>query len=721
MAGDVHGICSWPGATAIEGASYTVSHGISPGTANLRVQPQPNFPDEQGDLVFDDGYGKVIIPDCRLEDLKVERDDSGTFWSVVLADRRWRWRDLGTLSGWYNQLDPYGNLIPWTIRSPTELATLCLEAMGEVGYVLDLPPGLGNPGLLVDFFIKPSGVNPPVSWDGIPPAQALQQVADLFGCRVVYQLRTNTVLVGPMGVGASLPSGGTSIHKDGPSIKNAQVPDGVGVRGAPTRYQTRLSLEAVGEEWDGSYRPIAQLSYAPVLEGCVQISKVTIVCTGSSAVTFKVYLNAKPGEAATAGSLFDYPVTGGDTAAIVATALAAQINANDNARIKGVLTASAAFGVVTISGLVDGQSFSVAVAKTDAGSTPTDEITFATTQDAKPDGAAWDFSPPPLFPGVVATDRLTFREALALAQKSVWKFYRVTTLDASGEGPITVPGYGPISFPQQLVLQDTQVDQITPQPLDENLTDRLGRHVNVNFYNGYSKDKPAAVYGSVYQLKSYNVWFSGARALANSPEGSQVFVPLSIDPIWQLVKFSDHVYYFDRERFTEPDLVLQTAVLVRDEDTNQVACFERFMDLTDSPRGTMPRVGHYPDVQLNVTSTYDSANRITSVGILEADPILRADYYLRGLALQYQITGAVQREYNGILPVNCDGAIQQVSWSVGGDGASTTASRNSEHNIWVPTYAARRRAEFLAPAQQELLLDAMGRRWAWPTVERPRG
>lgn len=48
--------------------------------------------------------------------------------------------------------------------------------------------------------------------------------------------------------------------------------------------------------------------------------------------------------------------------------------------------------------------------------------------------------------------------------------------------------------------------------------------------------------------------------------------------------------------------------------------------------------------------------------------------------------------------MSLDGANMQVTWEVSGDGCHTTASRNSEHNIYVPQYPARRRAELLSPA-----------------------
>lgn len=41
----------------------------------------------------------------------------------------------------------------------------------------------------------------------------------------------------------------------------------LGVPGEPVRYRTRLVLEAVGEDWDGTLKPIDALTHNPPTEG----------------------------------------------------------------------------------------------------------------------------------------------------------------------------------------------------------------------------------------------------------------------------------------------------------------------------------------------------------------------------------------------------------------------------------------------------------------------
>jgi hypothetical protein len=99
-----------------------------------------------------------------------------------------------------------------------------------------------------------------------------------------------------------------------------------------------------------------------------------------------------------------------------------------------------------------------------------------------------------------------------------------------------------------------------------------------------------------------------------------------------------------------------------------------------------------------VIGQYDEFENPVGAVLLEEDAVIRARYYLDGLAAQYFPQAALTQEYNGIVGMDCDGAIAQITWTVGEDGASTTASRNTEHSIWIPNFPARRRAEYqLAP------------------------
>ena len=134
--------CKWPGVVSVASVTYTCSHGISPGTVILTTYPQQGQIATSGDLVIGDGTNLVTLRDCRVSRLRGDGGAQGQSWTLEIQDRRWRWPGLASISGSYNQLDNRGKLIPWTIRSPVELAQLCIAAMGEKGAKIILPDGL---------------------------------------------------------------------------------------------------------------------------------------------------------------------------------------------------------------------------------------------------------------------------------------------------------------------------------------------------------------------------------------------------------------------------------------------------------------------------------------------------------------------------------------------------------------------------------------------------
>jgi hypothetical protein len=566
---DRHGIATYPGLLGIQSCTYTCSHGISPGVVMIVSQPQPIFPAMFGDVTLSDGVGSVTVPGCRVDSVKSEINGGELTWTVYLQDRRWKWADFGVISGCYNQLDERGKLIPWTIRSPQELAILCLTAMEETGYTLQLPAGLTRAfGQGVDKYLTPgqlfpqTGLNPPVNWDAITPATALQQMADLFGCHVVYNLATDTVLVVPVGVGGTLPDG--SIARYGPSLKTVALPDGVMVVGGPTKYQTRLDFSiAVGEEWDNTLVKINQLSYAPNIPASVQVTRVQFGSRRTFISTGLAYLTVN-------GVTLTYSASIGDTPATAVSTFITAFNtakALPNSPLANITVFVSLGNAIDFTGQQNGFSFEVSVQAfgnfvwTDGFFGTPELITRACdgkcgweNSDADGDG----------FNDVVATDRLTYEQAREKALKSVFKWYQLSGDDVGPDtgkvsNPINVPGYGPIARKQQLVIDPTRVAQNIPQlpneafwnpnqDIDPTRTDNLSEFIQ-NYYDGVSRDLPAIAYGSYYPyaggaaspIEHVN---QDTRAY-NTPGSEPIFVPFTIDPEFQVIKFEKPVYYAD--------------------------------------------------------------------------------------------------------------------------------------------------------------------------------
>ncbi len=153
--------------------------------------PQAASPAVVGTLVLTFGETRVEFPDCKLDYGTVERTAGGLICRLALLDHRWRWR-FGQISGTYNvrrddsQLQKNADDADNSERTPQQLATLCLEAMGETQFdVGDLP----------------NESRPSVEWDCVVPADALAALCDQLGCRVVLQLN-NRVALRRAGVGA---------------------------------------------------------------------------------------------------------------------------------------------------------------------------------------------------------------------------------------------------------------------------------------------------------------------------------------------------------------------------------------------------------------------------------------------------------------------------------------------------------------------------------------
>lgn len=717
------GVISWPGVISFESLEQcTISHGISPATIILKVHPQSARIAETGTLTFGSTGGDVVqFRDCKLDKIRSHTDGSGTIWSLEIFDRRWKWRDFGSIFGEYNQLDDHGKLIPWMIRSPEELIRLCLKEMGENNSLLvGVPGGLARQdgANWVANGVPPWGVtpsetagtiNPPVVWSGEPPAVALQRLCEQLGLVVVWQWRQDRVLITKQGIGNELPNG--SIYHESPTLDTPETPTGGAVNGSPTRYQVRLLLEAVGEEWDGSYRPINSLSYAPQRAGAVQIVRIRVL-NPIPGDRFTIFLNSPNPLNEREGILFEYTATTTSVSAVISD-LETKINASTDPRIQGVLSATSTADYILITGNRMGHAWScrAEVNSINGGSTTgtSARTPVRIMQTAITPHADWSHCEPPEFAEVInghgsSTQRLTYREAVMLAQKSVFRCYRIADVGPTGRGPIPVPGYpySPLVRRQQIYLLPTQVEQVVPEPRDNRIIDRNNEPITVNFYNGFSRDKPAAVYGSVYRKLGRAQWV-GLEGINTDPE-SQVFVDFSVDNIHQMIVFNGYVYKrrpAGQLAGIEPaSLILQTGIHVRNSEHNALEVFG-LAKLFPGMRGNTGFANrNHPDVQLNVVGHYNSKNEVTGSTILGQDAKVRARYYLTGLEAQYIPQAAQMRGYNGILGIELDGAIAQVSWTIDGGGMSTEASRNTEHSIYVPPYPARRRAENLPAAEQ---------------------
>lgn len=260
------GIATFPGILQIVEASYTRAHGIQPGIASLTIAPQAGIVGELGDLVFafegtsENGNSTYTFTGCKLDRFRFERDTRGFIVRLAVLDRRWKW-EFPTVTGTFNMRHENGelvndlsqtqsqqtaNLIWVTEKAPQDLATLCLEAMGEVDY---------------DVSALPNDPRPLVEWDHENAARALEDLCELLGCHVVLKM-DDTVQIWRLGVGSDLPEN-LDIQIRSPGVDLPERPDAIRVIGNRQRVQADMLLEAVGLDTDGQTKPIDELSYIP--------------------------------------------------------------------------------------------------------------------------------------------------------------------------------------------------------------------------------------------------------------------------------------------------------------------------------------------------------------------------------------------------------------------------------------------------------------------------
>lgn len=708
---------SWPGITnGVRSFRYDCVHGISPNVALIVTNPQPKPPAGFGNLHWSDGKMGMALSNCKLSRMTPSFGPGGYIFTLEILDRRWQWAH-GTFpngGGKYNQLDPNGKLIPWTIRSPNELALICLQAMGETQFRIEgLPKGLGSrDARRVTKYLETgqnyplTAANPPVNWEGVPPAVALAELCDRYGCRVIFQPGGDRLLIQRQGVGKPLSSGG-SLAQANVSMAAPETPVAVGVYGAASQYQMRLALEPVALEWDGSnhYVPLDLVSYAPMADPVPtkQITTATVLPLADAAST-----------------IIDLILEGVKYTGAGVVALFNEILRREVYKAGNVIVTMTAANQLTLTAKQPGVSFS-AQGKIYAGTTDRNRFDCRIVQYPATPYPDWSKAAPPYFNGIQATDRLSLAEARDLSRRSVWRAFRVMDEDvefahanarlrrqgySAPYKPIIVPGYGKIRNRRQLAISAFKVDQVVPSPrlagqlqrAGELAADTLSGGILPEYYNGIARNRVARAYGEYAKQIGSVAW--NTQAKLNNDKGTLLKEEFQVDPFAQVIIFAEPIYKLNDQGgqgvFVDPELVLECAVTVCDP----VTWSERRPEYTRAIIGGVapPEYMIAEDVIANFVGEYDERNHLKKVSRPpeDADGPRRAEEYVRSMAAKYQTTAAQTQTWNGVNKIDPDGLVQQVKWEISPAGIYTTAGTNSEFSTYLPGYGTRRQRENLA-------------------------
>jgi hypothetical protein len=588
---DPQGLMLYPGIGQIISGHLTLCHGINPSVAQLSFAPQGEIPDLTGTLSIEYGSLRLDFNNCRLLTQTFQYDGAGYLVSCMIADRRWAWQDH-YIGGAYNLRWPDGSLNKNTEKSVAELIEMCLVALAETK---------------IDISQVPTDPRPEVHWDYSNAAQALGDLADLVGCRVVLGL-DDVIHVVPAGVGAPLPDG--SLEAIGSSYNGPPIPDALTYVAGPSRYQIDVLLEAVGIDLDGNVKPIDQLSYRPVK-----------------------------------GWTYD---------------------------------------------------------------------------------SAWWFS------SLIGSPK-----AQRLALKSIYRWYRIAPAPLGTDGkPLKAAGYDkPILSRLQILPIETEQCETTIDPSEVVIQPGQGPELKP-----VPKNRRALVWG---QFRG-----PGSDWAPNIPDSTEDAWPAgSVVPLWSYVgkvvgQSAEYIggYQIDRNEgivmFDEPvfiyqsgkilglqlvsnrvypaKLALRVACTIRDTDTRTPVRYTktRILGKGLSTRILMHEESNatwWPTTSPGSNTPAETHSTITEP-IMPNTPALQdeADYYINAALKEYQVTNPQEATYAAIMPISPDGAIQSVSWSVGLEGATTKASRNTELATVIMPYKEQRLYDKLTGERAELLKAQIG-------------
>jgi hypothetical protein len=280
----------------------------------------------------------------------------------------------------------------------------------------------------------------------------------------------------------------------------------------------------------------------------------------------------------------------------------------------------------------------------------------------------WSSTNPYLLPGF--TD-----PALSLAQDTLYRLWRPIV-------PFTAPDGTMVTDASQFVLYDRQVDT------HQNMATQLGANT-----------KRPTIYGTF------------DPALAQGTDTSKIFgTPykggISVLQDWGMIRTEDPLAYVDAQGNYHPaNIWIKISFAIRDPHTFEPDRYTKKLPL-NSGSGTGYAVVLREEVALTVSGVYAATNngptaadngqgyqltgQLTNNDQGQLDQ--QADYYLAATASQYITVFSLDVPYAGLVPIQVDGLIQQVTYSiVSGPGGSTLtrASLNTEHSKYIPKYKIR--------------------------------
>ena len=157
-----------------------------------------------------------------------------------------------------------------------------------------------------------------------------------------------------------------------------------------------------------------------------------------------------------------------------------------------------------------------------------------------------------------------------------------------------------------------------------------------------------------------------------------VSTPFEIDASRGLVKFAAPVIrYAGGDRFAPADLVLRTAIGVREAPSGQWRHWQLDRELV--PGGSTTAVEVVEELARCFELEYDAGTYSLTGATDNVAPLaIEAEVYLDALQRRHAARTPQFVEYAGLQPLAPDGSIDAVEWSIGPEGTTTRAWRDTE-------------------------------------------
>jgi hypothetical protein len=261
-------VYNFPNIDQFESVSATLNHGVTPSVISCTIAPQiVTVIPLNGDFVITyidtDGVEpdvQIRFKNCQVDSASYQFNQSGETTTIRLLDYRYSWREE-LIYGRYNVKKPDGTLaqIIGAEKTPRELASLIFDKLSVATY---------------DVTALPNDTRPYVNWEsGANAAAELQKLCADLNCVIVPAL-DGSVKIAALGVGATFPAG--QYESTGQRVSPINKPKELKLVGNPIQCQIDFTLRPVGEDLDGTIKPINDLSYKPVPESGAAIDWTSI-------------------------------------------------------------------------------------------------------------------------------------------------------------------------------------------------------------------------------------------------------------------------------------------------------------------------------------------------------------------------------------------------------------------------------------------------------------